>query len=190
MESRFFLDVEGNVAEPRTAAALDELRLAAQYVKVLGSYPAKALRHPAHPGSLPDAPAAEAPADTLEAVAADRATAGHRSRQYRLVDLDRASLELHHGSGRRPAGRRQRIRAYGGPLLGGERRADRRHGAKFVRDHGAHVLRGGVFKPRTSPYAFQGLGWKGLELLVAAGREIGLPVVTEVMAVDQVKRMA
>jgi 3-deoxy-7-phosphoheptulonate synthase len=62
--------------------------------------------------------------------------------------------------------------------------------AKFVRDHGAHVLRGGVFKPRTSPYAFQGLGWKGLELLVAAGREIGLPVVTEVMAVEQTQRMA
>jgi 3-deoxy-7-phosphoheptulonate synthase len=62
--------------------------------------------------------------------------------------------------------------------------------AKFVRDHGAHVLRGGVFKPRTSPYAFQGLGWDGLDLLVRAGRESGLPVVTEVMAVDQVPRMA
>ena len=37
--------------------------------------------------------------------------------------------------------------------------------ASFVRDHGAHVLRGGAFKPRTSPYAFQGLGWEGLELL-------------------------
>jgi 3-deoxy-7-phosphoheptulonate synthase len=52
------------------------------------------------------------------------------------------------------------------------------------------VLRGGVFKPRTSPYSFQGLGWDGLDLLVAAGREAGLPVVTEVMAVDQVQRMA
>ena len=52
------------------------------------------------------------------------------------------------------------------------------------------MLRGGVFKPRTSPYSFQGLGWDGLDLLVAAGREAGLPVVTEVMAVDQVQRMA
>ena len=58
------------------------------------------------------------------------------------------------------------------------------------REHGAHILRGGVFKPRTSPYAFQGLGWDGLDLLVAAGREAGLPVITEVMAVDQVQRMA
>ncbi len=62
--------------------------------------------------------------------------------------------------------------------------------AKFVRDHGAHVLRGGVFKPRTSPYSFQGLGWQGLSLLVAAGQQAGLPVITEVMAVDQVPRMA
>ena len=62
--------------------------------------------------------------------------------------------------------------------------------ARFVADHGAHILRGGVFKPRTSPYSFQGLGWDGLDLLVAAGREAGLPVITEVMAVDQVPRMA
>jgi 3-deoxy-7-phosphoheptulonate synthase len=62
--------------------------------------------------------------------------------------------------------------------------------AHFVRDHGAHLLRGGVFKPRTSPYAFQGLGWQGLDLLVAAGRETGLPIVTEVMAVEQVHRLA
>ena len=52
------------------------------------------------------------------------------------------------------------------------------------------MLRGGVFKPRTSPYAFQGLGWEGLDLLVEAGRSTGLPVITEVMAVDQVQRMA
>jgi 3-deoxy-7-phosphoheptulonate synthase len=62
--------------------------------------------------------------------------------------------------------------------------------ASFVRDHGAHVLRGGVLRPRTSPDSFEGLGWEGLDLLVAAGRETGLPVVTEVMAVDQVQRMA
>ncbi len=54
--------------------------------------------------------------------------------------------------------------------------------AKQVRNAGATILRGGAFKPRTSPYAFQGLGEKGLALLAAAGREYGMPVVTE--AVD------
>ena len=46
---------------------------------------------------------------------------------------------------------------------------------------GAHALRGGVYKPRSDPYSFQGLGAAGLELLAAAGRRVGLPIVTEVM---------
>ncbi|MEN8150039.1 MAG: 3-deoxy-7-phosphoheptulonate synthase [Planctomycetota bacterium] len=53
--------------------------------------------------------------------------------------------------------------------------------ARCVRDSGAHMLRGGAFKPRTSPQSFQGLGEKGLEILAAARDETGLPVVTEVM---------
>jgi 3-deoxy-7-phosphoheptulonate synthase len=53
--------------------------------------------------------------------------------------------------------------------------------ARAARRAGAHLLRGGAFKPRTSPYSFQGLGLRGLELLSQAGRATGLPVVTEVM---------
>jgi 3-deoxy-7-phosphoheptulonate synthase len=59
--------------------------------------------------------------------------------------------------------------------------------ALHVRDAGATALRGGAFKPRTSPYAFQGLGEKGLEILAEARAKTGLAVVTEVMAVDQVE---
>jgi len=58
--------------------------------------------------------------------------------------------------------------------------------ARAVKADGAHMLRGGAFKPRTSPYSFQGLGEKGLRLLAEARRETGLPVVTEVMAPEQV----
>jgi len=50
-----------------------------------------------------------------------------------------------------------------------------------VKEAGAHILRGGAFKPRSSPYSFQGLGEEGLRLLAQARKEIGLPVVTEVM---------
>ena len=53
--------------------------------------------------------------------------------------------------------------------------------ARAVRDGGARMLRGGAFKPRTSPHSFQGLGEDGLKLLAAARAETGLPVVTEVM---------
>jgi chorismate mutase / prephenate dehydratase len=202
-EYLFFLDFEGNVADPRTAAALDELRSAALFVKVLGSYPAKALRAPARPGDLPGHPPdgdgrgarqpgagqpAGDPAEMLEAVAAAPRAAGARSGQYKLVE--------------RGARRADTVIRVGDVLVGGdgfvvmagpcsvESAEQIASCARFVRDHGAHVLRGGVFKPRTSPYSFQGLGWDGLDLLVAAGHEAGLPVVTEVMAVDQVQRMA
>ena len=53
--------------------------------------------------------------------------------------------------------------------------------ARSVRAAGATALRGGAFKPRSSPYSFQGLGKKGLELLALARRETGLPIVTEAM---------
>lgn len=58
--------------------------------------------------------------------------------------------------------------------------------AYAVREAGAHALRGGAFKPRTSPYAFQGLEEAGLEMLAEARQLTGLPVVTEVMSPEQI----
>jgi 3-deoxy-7-phosphoheptulonate synthase len=58
--------------------------------------------------------------------------------------------------------------------------------ARQVKAVGAKILRGGAFKPRTSPYSFQGLGEEGLKLLAQAGKETGLAVVTEVMSVNQI----
>jgi len=197
-EYMFFVDFEGNAADPRTAAALDELRAAALFVKILGSYPAKALRAPTRTADLavdvnqenPSATKAaeQDPAEMLEAVAAAPKPAAGRSRHYKLVD--------------RAARQDDTLIAVGDLLIGGdgfvvmagpcsvESQEQITTTARFVAEHGARVLRGGVFKPRTSPYSFQGLGWDGLDLLVAAGREAGLPVITEVMAVDQVPRMA
>jgi len=62
--------------------------------------------------------------------------------------------------------------------------------ASAVKAAGATVLRGGAFKPRTSPYSFQGLAEEGLALLAEAGRTYGLPVVTEVMDSDQIPLVA
>jgi 3-deoxy-7-phosphoheptulonate synthase len=59
--------------------------------------------------------------------------------------------------------------------------------AARVRDAGANILRGGAFKPRTSPYSFQGLGLDGLKILQAAGDRLDMPVVTEVMDPRQVE---
>ena len=57
--------------------------------------------------------------------------------------------------------------------------------AKAVKAAGANVLRGGAFKPRTSPYDFQGLGKLGIEMLLEAKKETGLPIITEVMNINQ-----
>jgi 3-deoxy-7-phosphoheptulonate synthase len=59
--------------------------------------------------------------------------------------------------------------------------------ARSVKAAGAGFLRGGVFKPRTSPYSFQGMGCEGLELLLEAKKATGLPVVTELMAIHQLE---
>ncbi|MGI9253576.1 MAG: 3-deoxy-7-phosphoheptulonate synthase, partial [Thermomicrobiales bacterium] len=62
--------------------------------------------------------------------------------------------------------------------------------AHAVKAAGAEILRGGAFKPRTSPYAFQGLGEEGLRHLASAREATGMPVVTEVMEPDQVGLVA
>ena len=62
--------------------------------------------------------------------------------------------------------------------------------AKAVKENGATFLRGGAYKPRSSPYAFQGLGLEGLEYLKHARERTGLPIVSEIMSVDMVDRFA
>ena len=62
--------------------------------------------------------------------------------------------------------------------------------ARAVRSAGAHVLRGGAFKPRSSPYSFRGLGLEGLRLLAAAGAELSMPVITELLSERDVESVA
>ena len=59
--------------------------------------------------------------------------------------------------------------------------------AEFVKNCGAKIIRGGAYKPRTSPYSFSGLGKKGLEILEEIKNKIGIPVITEVLAPEDVK---
>jgi 3-deoxy-7-phosphoheptulonate synthase len=59
--------------------------------------------------------------------------------------------------------------------------------ARIVKAAGAHILRGGAFKPRTLPYSFQGLGEEGLKILAKARDETGMPIITEVMAPEDVE---
>jgi 3-deoxy-7-phosphoheptulonate synthase len=59
--------------------------------------------------------------------------------------------------------------------------------AHMIKEAGANVLRGGAFKPRSSPYSFQGLGEEGLKYLAEAREETGLPIITEVMSADEIE---
>ena len=102
------------------------------------------------------------------------------SKPYKL-----ASMQFKHGErsvfdicGRKVGG--QNFALIAGPCTV-ESREQTLETARVVRDAGATLLRGGAYKPRTSPYAFQGLGQEGLRLLAEAKLETGLPVVTELM---------
>jgi 3-deoxy-7-phosphoheptulonate synthase len=88
----------------------------------------------------------------------------------------------------------RRVRSIGGGFLGiiagpcsVESREQILQVAEAVKKAGAGFLRGGAFKPRTSPYSFQGLGCQGLDLLLAAKKETGLPIVTELMGTHQLE---
>jgi chorismate mutase / prephenate dehydratase len=183
-EYMFFIDFEGNVADQKVALALEALRNETLYLKILGCYPAKISATEAQFTSLPEAsdtPAAapSSPAPTPVARA---------SKHYKLADrathpedtVIRVGSLLIGGSG---------FVVIAGPCsVESDDQINRT--ALYVREQGAHLLRGGVFKPRTGPYAFQGLGSDGLDMLVAAGKAAGLPIVTEVMTIEQVRPVA
>jgi 3-deoxy-7-phosphoheptulonate synthase len=82
----------------------------------------------------------------------------------------------------------QRVTVIAGPCAV-ESREQIRETAARVRESGAVILRGGAYKPRTSPYAFQGLGMKGLVYMKEAGEELGMPIVTEVVSPELVAQM-
>jgi 3-deoxy-7-phosphoheptulonate synthase len=103
------------------------------------------------------------------------------SREVRQTPSEGAHRRRHRG--------RRAHRRDGGAVLGGVRIPDAR-GGRRGEGGGARILRGGAFKPRTSPYAFQGLKEQGLQYLAEARKLTGLPVVTEVLETESVELVA
>lgn len=179
----FYIDIEGNVAEQRIAQALEKLRSATASLKVLGCYPSE---HRARTspkieilagGSPEPEPETPAPAEGKKEKVA-----------YKLASRDR-----------KPDDTVIMVRGVkiGGPgfvVIAGpcavESREQIHKCARYVKECGGQLLRGGCFKPRTSPYSFQGLGFEGLEMLAEAGREYDLPIVTEVLSPSDVEPVA
>jgi chorismate mutase/prephenate dehydratase len=182
-EYLFYADFEGDAATPAIAAALEALRSLCTELRILGSY---------------DIDNQDGrPAPKVEASKAEKAPAASPAPTPPLPAGAKNWPKAARPS--KPGGTQVRV---GGAVVGGgdfviiagpcsvESRDQVLATAEAVRSRGAVMLRGGAFKPRTNPYAFQGLGWDGVSLLAEAGRATGLPTVSEVMSVDQVERMA
>src|SRR5437588_2663998 len=117
--------------------------------------------------------------ETLEVLpGVDRVT--RITRPYKLASRDFRPMDTVVDAGGQPIGGREFV-VMAGPCSV-ESREQLIRTARSVAASGAALLRGGAFKPRTSPYAFQGLGEDGLRLLEEGRQETGLPILTEVMA--------
>ena len=189
-EEMFYVDFEGSVADDRVKGVLDELTRSTRYLKVLGSYPSQDLP-PTEPSPRKIARSRTPRAGATAAPPAAPAAAPQRASEkkgYRLVSRehkrDDTIIEV---KGVRLGG--DGFAVIAGPCAV-ESREQIMASAQAVREHGGRLLRGGCFKPRSSPYSFQGLGWEGLELLAEAGRAYGLPIVTEVLSPADVEGVA
>jgi 3-deoxy-7-phosphoheptulonate synthase len=174
-QSSFYADVDGDVRDERFAEALRALRDVTVALHVIGSYDAS------------DAPPRRERAPAVVIDVAPAVTPPPAKRELKVTRQDESARarvmvrDVVVGDGH--------FVVVGGPCSV-ESREQIIATAEAVAAAGGVMLRGGAFKPRTSPYAFQGLGWEGVALLAEASRASGLPTVSEVMSIDQVERMA
>ncbi|MFT5314468.1 MAG: 3-deoxy-7-phosphoheptulonate synthase [Candidatus Krumholzibacteriia bacterium] len=179
-EYLFYLDIEGHREEPRVKEALDEILAYANTLKELGCYPRRgAFGEDLEPEEHQVEEISESPQPAVNVVANDslRRSGRQPEREPSVVKIGRVPV----GAGN--------FMLIAGPCAV-ETRAQITAGARMVRELGGQVLRGGAFKPRSSPYSFQGLGFPGLDLLREAGDTYELPVITEVLRLEDVNRIA
>ena len=191
---RFFLDIEGHAASEQVAAALDDLRPLTQHLRVLGTYPSPKTPEQAprernraiEISSRKNDETAAAPEAAEAAASPEEAT--DSSASYRLAARSHRSEGTQIPVGDVVIGGEDPVLISGPCSVESEEQIQAC--AEAARQAGGHLLRGGCFKPRTSPYSFQGLGYDGLDLMEAAGRRYGLPIITEVLHPADVRRVA
>lgn len=190
-EEMFYVDFVGNLESQEVKAALAALTKLVRFTKVVGCYPSCDVEPAAveTPAVTDTQPTVEASVKTpTETAASTRPKAASKDKGYTLVTREHKSTNTVIDVGGVKIGDGNFL-VIAGPCSV-ESREQIMSCAKHARDNGAKILRGGVFKPRTSPYSFQGLGYEGLDLLVEAGKSFGMPVITEVMTTEDVDRVA
>jgi len=189
-EEMFYVEFIGNLDSSNVKTALDELTRSVRFIKMLGCFPSCDVTPTKIQLDQDTQPTTVAVSEELEKAAPKAAgpKVSSKDKGYKLVTREHKPEDT--------------VIDIGGIKIGGgdflviagpcsvESREQIMSCAKEARDNGARILRGGVFKPRSSPYSFQGLGYEGLDILVEAGRAYGMPVITEVMTTDDVDRVA
>ena len=187
-EEMFYLDFEGNITEEPIQKILDELGHHTRFIKVLGSYPSQELEKTKLEYSKILDVEAKVPAVEEKKEAAAPAIVKGKSKSYRLASREYKSEDTIIKV------RNVEIGGTGFVVMAGPCSVENEEMimqcALEAKENGAQILRGGCFKPRTSPYSFQGMGYEGLNLLVEAGKYYDMPVITEVMDTEQVPEVA
>ena len=181
-EELFYLDFDGNISDPSVVAVLDTLTRLVRFMRVLGSYPSRDLRpKPLERNVRRATPKGRSALTQLEASPSSPKgyRLGSRGHKEQNTVVEVAGVKL--GG--------EDLVVIAGPCAV-ESWDQMMTAAKAVKEGGGSILRGGCFKPRTSPYSFQGLGMEALEMLVEAGKAYGLPVVTEVVSPEDVEAVA
>lgn len=184
-EEMFYLDFQGNTQDQNVKDLLDEVGKHTRYLKILGCYPAKEMEKTKlehvlikDEKNMND----ELKSSVSQTVkSAPKVSYKLASREYKSEDTIISVRDVKIGGGN--------FVIIAGPCSV-ESYDQINQCAREVKENFAHILRGGCFKPRTSPYAFQGLGFEGLDLLKSVGDEYDLPIITEVLAIDQIEKVA
>jgi chorismate mutase/prephenate dehydratase len=192
-EQMFYIDLVGNINDDKLANTIGVLTNHCLFLRVLGSYPTEDISATqVSPHSLAKNKLSTMQSDKnilLEQPKQQGGTQNKETRKsYHLASREHKSSDTIIKVQNALIGDNNFI-VIAGPCAV-ESQEQIMSCAKHASETGVAILRGGCFKPRTSPYSFQGLGFPGLDLMQQAGQKYSLPIITEVMSPDDVKTMA
>ncbi len=182
-EEMFYLDLQGNVQDERVKLALDEVGKQSKFIRVLGCYPIPDVEavQVKLPTQVDDRKVEVKVPEKVAVVATTKKSSLISSRDHKQEDT---IIEV---KGVKIGGKSFTVMS--GPCSV-ESYQQIMDCAELASNTGCQILRGGCFKPRTSPYSFQGLGYEGLDMLVEAGKKYHMPIITEVMSTEDVHKVA